>query len=360
MTKQFRNDDSVLRARVAKVLDMRRELGLAGLVGGLESVVMGVEPGRLKNAAEDFLNTTGYYFGTSYVDESGPGCVLALPGSADFVFRARMGRASPFATEPLGPKSAHLPGTRVETLVFACHDLERFVDIQSKRGVRFLTGGIIRSDVSLFIQTAPSAKSALSYGFVQWLKGGRQYLSDRVRPGDWTLPKPDKAHLRNIGIFDHASVRVRAKDRDDAIVEFLELTDYEFSMAVYVDNLNSITNVARLAGQPYAMVITSGLGDAAAGQEGPTEKFIQNYGRRIHHLAFRTEKIEETFAGLKAEGMEFLLELVGSKEEGLKQTFSRPSVETLMVNEYIHRYEGFDGFFTKSNVTLLTEATAKQ
>jgi 4-hydroxyphenylpyruvate dioxygenase-like putative hemolysin len=181
-----------------------------------------------------------------------------------------------------------------------------------------------------------------------------------VRPGGWSLPKPDAPHLRNIGVFDHASVRVRAKDRDDAIVEFLELTNYSFSMAVYVDNLNSITNVARLPGEPYAMVITSGLGEAAAGQEGPTEKFIQNYGRRIHHLAFRTKNIEDTFAGLKAQGMEFLLELVGSPGEGLMQTFSRPSPHTLIVNEYIHRYEGFDGFFTKSNVTLLTEATARQ
>jgi hypothetical protein len=359
MAKQFRNDDSVLRARVAEVVEMRRKLGLSGLVGGLEAVVMAVEPERLQSAAADFLNTTGYYFGTSFVDEAGSGCVLELPGSADFIFRARTA-PGPFAAEPLGPKSAHLPGTRVETMVFACADLERYVAIQKERGVRFLTDGIVRSNASLFIQTAPSAKSALSFGFVQWLKGGRQHLSDRVRPGDWCLPKPDRAHLRNIGVFDHASVRVRAKDRDDAIVEFLELTDYEFSMAVYVDNLNSITNVARLAGEPYAMVITSGLGDAEAGQEGPTEMFIRNYGRRIHHLAFRTERIEETFAGLKEGGMSFLLELVGGKEEGLQQTFSRPSAETLMVNEYIYRYEGFDGFFTKSNVTQLTEATARQ
>lgn len=360
MAGQFRNDDSVLRARVANVLETRKELGLSGLVGGLEAVVMAVEPERLQSAAADFLNTTGYSFGTSFTDEAGPGCVLTLPGSADFVFRARVRGPKPFAAEPLGPKSAHLPGTRVETMVFACRDLERYVDIQKRRGVRFMTDDIVRSDASLFIQTEPSAKSALSFGFVQWLKGGRQYLSNRVQPGGWCLEKPDRAHLRNIGVFDHASVRVRAKDRDDAIVEFLELTDYEFSMAVYVDNLNSITNVARLEGEPYAMVITSGLGDADAGQEGPTEMFIRNYGRRIHHLAFRTERIEETFAGLKEAGMNFLLELVGSPEEGLKQTFSRPSAETLMVNEYIYRYAGFDGFFTKSNVTQLTAATAKQ
>lgn len=360
MVEMFRNDDSALRARVERVRQERVALGLSGLVGGLEIVMVSVEPDRLKGAASEFLNTTGYDFATSLQFDDGQGCVLSMPGSADFLFRTRTSGTQPFAGEPLGPKSAHLPGTRVEAMVFACRDLERFVAIQKKRGVRFLTEDIVRSDASLFIQTVPSAYSALSFGFVQWLHGERLHVSSLVRAGGWCLRKPEYFHLKDIGVFDHASVRVRAKDRDDAIVEFLELTDYEFAMAVYVDNLNSITNVARLANEPYAMVITSGLGDAAAGEEGPTEKFIQNYGRRIHHLAFRTESIENTFASLKAQGMEFLLELVGSREDGLKQTFSRPSAQTLIVNEYIQRYEGFDGFFTKSNVTLLTEATAKQ
>ena len=58
--------------------------------------------------------------------------------------------------------------------------------------------------------------------------------------------------------------------------------------------------------------------------------------------------------------MKFLLDLVGSEKEGLKQIFSEPSSSTLIVNEYIHRYGGFDGFFTRSNVEKLTEATARQ
>lgn len=360
MTGTFRNDETVLRQRVEKVAAMRRELGIDALVGGLEAVLLTVEPDRLESAARDFLATTGYRFDTALSYGPDRGCVLTHPGSADFIFRTRTSGPKPFADEPLGPKSAHLPGTRVEAMVFLCRDLERYVEIQKKRGVRFLSDEIIRSDSWLFIQTAPSPYSALSFGFVQWLGEPRKHVSNLTPKADWRLEKPALPHLANIGVFDHASVRVRAKDRDDAIVEFLELTGYEFSMAVYVDNLNSITNVARLANEPYAMVITSGLGEAADGQEGPTEKFIKNYGRRIHHLAFRTRNIEATFDGLKGQGMEFLLELVGSEEEGLKQTFSKPSPETLIVNEYIYRYEGFDGFFTKSNVTLLTEATARQ
>lgn len=360
MSEPFVNDESVLAARVEKMAAERRALGLEGLVGGLEAVVFGVDGDRLEAAVGDFLNTTGYLYGSTVEGPEFRTCVLRLPGSADFLFRTRKAGASPFASEPLGPKTAHMPNTRVETMVFLCHDVERFAALQKKRGVRFLTPEPVRTESFGFIQTEPSAYSALSYGFVQWLKGGRQYAGGQDREIAWSLPKPDKAHLRNVGVFDHASVRVHARHRDDAIVEFLGLTNYDFSMAVYVDNLNSITNVARYPGDPYAMVITSGLAVKDDMEEGPTEKFIRNYGRRIHHLAFRTENVVETFAGLKADGMQFLVELVGGEEEGLRQTFSKPCAPTMMVNEYIQRYAGFDGFFTKSNVTALTKATENQ
>jgi hypothetical protein len=109
------------------------------------------------------------------------------------------------------------------------------------------------------------------------------------------------------------------------------------------------------------MVFTAGITPYQSDDStGPTEKFIHNYGQRVHHLSFLTENIEETYESLKKDGMQFLVELVGSEEEGLKQTFSQPSEYTLLVNEYIKRYGDFDGFFTKSNVTLLTAATDKQ
>ncbi|MCK4367012.1 MAG: hypothetical protein KAW84_03595, partial [Thermoplasmata archaeon] len=76
-----------------------------------------------------------------------------------------------------------------------------------------------------------------------------------------------------------------------------------------------------------------------------------------HHLAWNTSRIEDVVDSLQTEGLRFLLELVGSEEEGLKQTFTEPSAHSMLVTEYIHRYADFDGFFTKSNVTELTRAT---
>jgi 4-hydroxyphenylpyruvate dioxygenase-like putative hemolysin len=175
------------------------------------------------------------------------------------------------------------------------------------------------------------------------------------------LEKPDAPHLGKIGFLDHTATRVRAADRDSAIIEFMRLTNFKFDFAIYVRKLNSITNVARLREGEFAMVFTSGIKPYVEGEEpGPTEAYIRNYGTRTHHLAFATEDIDDTFGALKAGGMKFLSKLLGSPDEGLKQAFSAHSPTTLLVNEYIHRYGGFDGFFTKSNVTELTRATGKQ
>ncbi len=95
----------------------------------------------------------------------------------------------------------------------------------------------------------------------------------------------------------------------------MELTNYNFDFAIYVKPtviliFNSITNVARLSQSDFAMVFTSGISPYTSDTEsGPTEKFIHNYGTRVHHMAFHTEKIEDTFAALKENGMDFLIEL---------------------------------------------------
>ena len=123
--------------------------------------------------------------------------------------------------------------------------------------------------------------------------------------------KPETDYLDNIGKLDHTATRVKAQDRDAAIIEFMSLTNYNFDFAIYVKLFNSITNVARLTKKDFAMVFTSGISPYTNNQKsGPTEKFIHNYGTRVHHMAFKTKKIENTFTHIKQDGIKFLLELV--------------------------------------------------
>ncbi len=89
----------------------------------------------------------------------------------------------------------------------------------------------------------------------------------------------------------------------------MELTNYNFDFAIYVKVFNSITNVARLSKSDFAMVFTTGISPYISEEEsGPTEKFVHNYGARVHHMAFQTDRIEDTYSALKEDGIDFLIE----------------------------------------------------
>ena len=356
----FENNDTYLREEIKVVLEQRRKYGLDGLVGGLNNIVINTEPDRQKAAVEEFLKYTGLNVAEAFEDSDFRTVVLKTSGSADFLIRSRK-RENPFLELNRFPKSGHVPNTRLEAFVFETTDIEKYVSIQKQRGIAFLTEDIIDTDNFSFIQSAPSVYTGNSIGIIQWRRGKGKYASSDSAPLDWQFQKPGGSAVKNIMELDHAATRVRAEDRDAAVIEFMNLTNYNFDFAIYVKVFNSITNVARFSSKDFAMVFTSGISPYVDDEKsGPTEKFVHNFGPRVHHMAFRTEQIEETISALQDSGMSFLIDLVGSAPEGLKQIFSCPSENTLLVNEYIHRYGDFDGFFTKSNVTLLTGATDKQ
>lgn len=353
----FQNSDEYLKREVPRIQKERKELGLEGLVGGLECVIINTEPVNQIAAIAELLQYTGLHFDRAFADSHFVTGVLKNEGP-DFLVRSRK-KGNPFRKFNIFPKSQHLPNTRLETFVFKTNDIEKYVSIQKLRGVTFLSD-IQYTDAYSFVQTAPSYTTGNSLGVIQWHDKGN-YSTSESEEVDWSIETPDKDYLENIKELDHTATRVKAQDRDAAITEFMELTNYTFDFAIYVKVFNSITNVARLSPKDFAMVFTSGISPYISEIEsGPTEKFIHNYGTRVHHMAFHTENIDNTVTALKEDGMDFLIELVGSPDEGLKQTFSEASDNTLLVNEYIHRYGDFDGFFTMSNVTLLTGATDKQ
>jgi hypothetical protein len=357
----FQNSDKLLKKAIPQVLKERRQLGLEGLVGGLECVIINTEPIHQKQAVTEFLRYTGLDFEITFEDQNFRTCVLKIKGSADFLIQSRKDKTNPFRKINLFPKSKRLPNTRIETLVFLVKDIKKYFSIQKKRGIKFLSSHILETDNYYFIQTSPSSFTGNSLGFIQWKEKRGNYLDSKSKILNWQFKKPNKKYLKNIHEFDHAATRVHAQNRDAAIIEFMQLTNYNFDFAMYIKPLNSITSVARLLDKDYAMVFTSGISNYISDKlSGPTERFMHNYGTRVHHIAYRTEHIEDTFADIKKDGMKFLVELIGSPKEGLKQTFTIPSKNTMLVNEYIHRYKGFDGFFTKSNVTILTKATDKQ
>ncbi len=359
--KAFVNSEERLAVEVPRALERRAKAGLEGLVGSLTAIVVNVESDRQRDALAEILRRTGMalvgvYRGPLYVT-----CLLRTPDSADILLRSRNRPDNPFRAFNDRPRSRHVPNTRLETLVFETPDVERYAAIQRGQGVAFVTDAPIRTSAYSFIQTAPSAHTGTSTAFIQWHGTPGNYAALEVEQLDWQMKKPALAHLAKVGRIDHVALRVGAEHRDPAILELVGLTNYNFDTAIYVESLNSITNVTRHGSKDPAVVFTSGIHPFAGDMDAePTEAFVFNYGPRTHHVAFWTEDIEDTFAAIKRDGQEFLIDLVGSPDEGLKQTFTKPSPHTLLVHEYIYRYGTFSGFFTKSNVTALTRATANQ
>ena len=363
--------DTELMREAALVIEEHKRIGLDGLVGGLQAIIINTEPELQNSAVEELIRYSGLQFQEAFSDSLYKTCVLKVPGSqkfrsADFLIRSRKEGPHPFQELNLAPKSRYLPNTRLETFVFETGDLNRYVSLQEESGVRFQSA-IQDCHNYYFIQTEPSPWTGNSLGFIQWKGEKGVYSSPDSQPLEMKMNLSNRSnlsqssHLKNIRWLDHAATRVKAQDRNYAILEFLRLTNYNFDFAIHVKSLNSITSVARLTHSDFAMVFTSGITPYVSPEaSGPTEKFIQNYGPRVHHIAFQTEEIEETTRALEKDGMKFLLDLTGSAEEGLLQIFSEPSPNTLLVTEYIHRYGDFDGFFTESNVSRLTAATGKQ
>ncbi|MBU8922597.1 MAG: hypothetical protein KOO63_12335 [Bacteroidales bacterium] len=357
----FSNSDDYLNSQVPRVLEERKNSGLEGLTAGLEYIVINTESDRLEKAANELIAGTSHDPSIAFEDEDQRAIILARSGSADIILKARTSGDNPFRQINNNPKSRHLPDTRLETLIFRVNDIDRYFQIQNERGVEFQTQKAQKYENYSYIETVPSRYTGNALGFIEWTGEHGNFISRGRKEFSWQPAAQVDDVRKNVGVLDHMATRIRATDRDQAIVEFMELTDYTFAFAIYVKVFNSITNVARLAPGEYAMVFTSGIKPFINEEtSGPTEKFIRNYGTRVHHMAFRTEMIEKTFEEFKKDGQEFLLDLVGSEEEGLKQTFTESSEHTLLVNEYIHRYGDFTGFFTKSNVTELTGSTDKQ
>lgn len=359
--QQFANSDDFLKAEIPKIEQMRKNLGLNGLVKGLNCVIINTELDNQQKTVQEYLDYTGFQLAHIFQDQDFRTAVLVQDGSASIIIRARLKSPNPFYKYNLHPKTEQLPNTRLETFVFEVPNLAKYVEIQKSQGISFLTENILDNDNFSFIQTHPSPYINTSYGFIQ-SKRKKDYFPDEFHEiNDWTNQKPDYPHLKNIYQLDHTATRVRAQERDAAIVEFMKMTNYNFEFAIYVKHLNSITNVTRLSAKDFAMVFTSGITPFESLEKtGPTEKYTYNYGPRVHHMAFHTENIDGTYQGLGETGMKFLIELVGSEDEGLKQTFTVQSPTTMIVNEYIHRFGDFDGFFTKSNVTDLTRSTETQ
>ena len=173
--------------------------------------------------------------------------------------------------------------------------------------------------------------------------------------------------------IDHLATRVYSQNREVAILEWLSLSSYYYWGSYDIKDQNSSTNVTKSV--HYAAEIRSPAKVFTANNTpyfvnhleklpSPTETFVRNYGPRLHHIAIGVrdsetdgpENIDYVVEQIKSQGRNFLLDVIGSKEEGLKQIFSSASEHSSLIIEYVQRFGDFAGFFAKDNVAQLTHA----
>jgi hypothetical protein len=179
--------------------------------------------------------------------------------------------------------------------------------------------------------------------------------------------------------IDHMATRILSGEREDAILEFLTMSNYYFWGAYNIADQNSSTNVNRNAhvdddkkspAKVFTANNTPSFVNSFENLPMPTEDFVRNYGKRMHHIAYEIvdgdhksgqKNVDFVVDTLKADGVPFLAHVVGEckDEPNLKQIFSKHSAYSILITEYVERCFGYEGFFTKSNVAELTAAAGE-
>jgi hypothetical protein len=175
--------------------------------------------------------------------------------------------------------------------------------------------------------------------------------------------------------IDHAATRILAGDREHALLEYLTLVPYYFWGAYNIHEMNSSTNVTRhpdigddkrSPARVFTANNTPSIVNSFDNLPMPTEDFVRNFGRRMHHIAMAVidghvadeKNVDYVVRQLADMGTPFLAHVVGECKDdpNLKQIFSKSSPYSLLITEYIERCHNYEGFFTRDNVAALTAA----
>ena len=154
--------------------------------------------------------------------------------------------------------------------------------------------------------------------------------------------------------IDHLATRVYSQNREVAILEWLSLSSYYYWGSYDIADQNSSTNVTKSTHYPNelqspAKVFTANNTPYFVNHlnklPSPTETFVRNYGPRLHHIAIAVADGEPNSVGIEnidfvvnqiaSQGRNFLLDVIGSKEDGLKQIFSSASEHSSLIVEYV-------------------------
>ena len=377
---------------LVRLLKERDQSGLTDMIGGIEAMLISVEPGNsVKYIAELAIMTPYQYLVTLdsdkhlthvlRIDMNSPDILLREPKDENHydIFRS---------LNDLYPVGARKHHSRYLGEILLTTDRHRVVELQQQREFRFFQLGQL-AELDLPLNVSISKPSPYTQNVVGYMErpvdGIRVYHHGEciILPSAQAASDRGKEMQERLGIkeillpVDHLATRVYSQNREAAILEYLALSSYYYWGSYDIKDQNSSTNVTkniRLAPESNspAKVFTANNTPYCVNHldqlPSPTETFVRNYGPRLHHIAVDVkdgqtsgkENIDYIVDAIAAQGKGFLLETIGSRQEGLKQIFSSASEFSSLIIEYVQRFGDFHGFFTKENVAQLTFAAGQE
>ena len=379
-----------------KIFERRQSSGLSELLGNMRAILVQVEHGEAVSYLSELYLMGPYRLTASF--QSSTHRVFLLTSRPEF---PRLIVMEPLSLgyqdeitllNSLYPLSAAKPNARYVGEIFHVGDQSEVRQVLESHSVRFNYHHETKNPIfteSAFTFIFPSDFTGNRVGYCQV---DFDDLTGLNLGEPFELPVEDLNQLAAVDDFskgqrinqlvmglDHMATRVLAGEREDAILEFLTMSNYYFWGAYNIADMNSSTNVNRNPHvgddkQSPAKVFTANntpsFVNSFENLPMPTEEFVRNYGRRMHHMAYEVfdgdhrggeKNVDYVVNTLKDKGVAFLANVVGEchDEPNLKQIFSKHSQYSILITEYVERCHGYEGFFTKSNVAALTAAAGQ-
>ncbi len=371
---------------LVRLLEERDKLGLTDLIHEIDALMISVDPEHsIKYIAELALMTPYHYLVTLESEQHWTHILRIDLDSPDILLREVKDpnlRGVFRSLNEIYPVGAKKPNSRYMGEIIRVDDLHSVVKLQQQREFRFFSQDEVRK-LELPGNLAVSKPSPYTHNIVVYLERepqeARVYaLGVSVIRADAQAAYLEAKTLQNkLGVadlllpLDHLATRVYSQNREVAILEYLSWSSYYFWGAYNIKDQNSSTNVTKSAhaipeSKSPAKVFTANNTPYFINHleklPSPTETFVRNYEPRLHHMAISVkdgehkgkENIDFVVNAIAENGKGFLLDVIGSKEQGLKQIFSNASEHSSLIIEYVQRYGSFDGFFTQENVAKLT------
>ena len=373
---------------LGKLLEERDRVGLTAAIRQIDALMITVEPGCSLAYVGELCLMTPYHYLVTLESESHYTHILRIDlNTPDLLVREVKNPETRGIFRSLNevyPIGAHKPNSRYMGEVFRVENLHQVVEAQKAREVRFFNPNQIRKlelpGNMAVVKPSPYTHNIVAY----WERedaGLRVYALglSTIRADIDRVYQQAKETQQRLGIkelllpIDHLATRVYSQNREAALLEYLTLTSYYYWGSYDIGDQNSSTNVTKSVHYANELESPAKVFTAAnhpyfvnhlLGLPSPTEQFVRNFGPRLHHLAVAVAdgmadgqaNIDHVVAALRSCGQNFLLDVIGGREDGLKQIFSAASEYSSLIVEYVQRFGGFQGFFTKDNVANLTQA----